>query len=74
MPPIQEAMEQTALPTCTTLLLDIEHCVAQRPTSTLRGSREKYENRAIEIQSALTAALPQGTMLRVLVNEGARAE
>ena len=55
-----------------TLLLDIEACNAERPTRTLRGTREAYTRHAVALESALRAALPTAVQLVFRVNNSLR--
>ena len=54
-----------------TLILDVEHCVAPRPTARLKGSREKYVDHCAAMERDVLAALPAGAALSLLVNRAA---
>ena len=52
------------------LAVSIEHCVAVRPTVSLKGSSERYTSTAQRLVELLRAALPTGVELAVAINKG----
>ena len=54
-----------------TLVIELEHCTAPRPTVSLKGTREAYVRHTTSLYTELRSALPADAQLVMLVNSRA---